>query len=100
MNNQSWEDQVKAINAQHRYERLLIISKDLYKLIFDYTYKDYKWTCNEYNEMFKKLNTLAREYDGRDWKGSELLPGHYKTAPVFEKANQEWKSIQNGTAYA
>ena len=100
MYNQTWEEQVKAINAQHRYERLLIISKDLYKLIFDYQTPDYKWTCNEYNGMFKTLNKLSMEYDNRDWRSSELLDDHYKTRPIFEKASKEWRDIQNGTTYA
>lgn len=100
MYNQTWDDQVKAINAQHRYERLLIISKDLYKLLFDYQTPDYKWTCNEYNHFFKQLNKLCHEYDGKEWRASELLDDHYKTRPIFEKASLEWRDIQNGTTYA
>ena len=97
MNNQSWDDQVKTINAQHRYERLLIISKELYKLIFDYQNPDYRWTCNEYNELFKQLNKLSREYDARDWRTSELLDDHYKTRMIVEKAAQEWRDVQGGS---
>lgn len=96
MNNQAWSDQVKEINAQIRYERLLIISKELYKLILNYTYKDYKWTSIEYNQMFKELNKLSNEYDSREWRDSDLLNDHYKTKPVIEKANKEWLDAQKG----
>ena len=96
MNNQSWSEQIKEINAQLRYERLLIISRELYKLIFNYTYKDYKWTSIEYNQMFKELNKLANEYDNRDWRDSDLLNDHYKTRHIIEKANKEWLDAQKG----
>lgn len=92
----TWDDQVKVINAQCRYERLIIISKDLYKLLFDYQNPDYSWTCNEYGEMFKQLNKLCREYDGQDWLTSELLDDHWKTRQVVIRASNEWRNIQLG----
>lgn len=96
MNNQSWDNQVKAINAQHRFERLQAISRDLYRLLFEYQNPDYKWSSNEYGEMFKQLNKLSREYDGQDWTGSMLLDGHWKTRAVVEKASLEWLESQKG----
>lgn len=96
MNNQSWDDQVKAINAQHRFERLQAISRDLYRTLFNYQNPGYQWTCNEYGEMFKTINKLSREYDGHDWASSELLDGHWKTRQVVQKANLEWAEVQKG----
>ena len=96
MNNQSWEEQVQAINAQCRYERLLIISKELYKALFDYQNPCYRWTCNEYGELFKTLNKLSKEYDSRDWNDSSLLDDHYKTRQVAIRASNEWRAVQAG----
>lgn len=96
MSNQAWDNQVKAINAQHRYERLLIISRDLYKLIFDYQNPDYKWTCNEYGQFFKELDKLAKEFDSKPWKTSAILENHYKIRAIVEKANIEWHATQAG----
>ena len=92
----TWDDQVKAINAQHRYERLLIINKDLYKLLFDYQTPGYKWTCNEYNHFFKQLNKLCREYDGKEWRDSDIVNDSHKIKPVIEKAMEQWLTIQRG----
>jgi len=94
----SWNEQVKQINAQHRFERLQAISRDLYRLLFNYQNPDYRWTCNEYGELFKQLNKLCREYDSRDWPESELLDDNYKTRPVVEKASVEWQKVQSGKA--
>lgn len=93
---QSWDDQVKSINAQVRYERLLIISRELYKLLFHYQNPGYRWTCIEYSQMFKELNKLCQEYDSNNWRSSALLNDHYKTKEVVEKASQEWLAAQKG----
>ena len=95
-NDQTWNNQVKQINAQVRYERLLIISKELYKLLFHYQNPGYSWTCIEYNQMFRDLNKLCQEYDNNDWRSSSLLTDHYKTKEVVEKANREWLAVQKG----
>ena len=99
MNNHSWEDQVKVINAQFRHERLQAITRDLYRFLFSYQNPDYQWTCNEYRELFKQLNKLAREYDGQDLLVSTLLDDHWKTRQVVDKASNEWRNIQSGKSF-
>tara|TARA_Y100000114_G_C11764120_1_gene332304 strand:- start:14902 stop:15198 length:297 start_codon:yes stop_codon:yes gene_type:complete len=94
MNNKTWDQEVKEINAQFRYERLMVIGRDLYKLLFDYQNPGYKWTSNEYNLMFVQLNKLCKEYDGKDWRDSDLLTTDHKIKPVIEKANAEWLTVQ------
>lgn len=94
MINSSLAEDIKVINAQHRYERLLIISRDLYRLLFDYQNPDYKWTCNEYGHFFKALDKLAKEFDSKPWKTSAILENHYKTRAIVEKANLEWHRVQ------
>lgn len=89
MKSQEFKELEINIAANNRYQRLLKIEGHLYKILFNYSSPQYAWTNNEYNQMFKEINNLCKEYDGMDWLTSELTCGKVEKS-VLMAAYAKW----------